>query len=403
MPLRLLVAALACVAVAAPPRAQDAAPPAPDPDSVRAAPDEATALLHAAYREVFAGETLTFSFSVTAEVPGDSASVETGRAWTFVDAETEEARFWIEYDEGEVSVAAYDGVAYQVEWPRTRRVYVDSTGEAMSETTAGLLRTLHPAFGATLFYLAERAAATVVGPDAVDGRPCTRVAYAHPDLPAEVRACYDDEIALPTEVVWDGTEGERFRVAVADVGLAGPPAPGGFTIEPAEGYARAPYDDSDEPLLAVGDEAPPFVLAGEGGETVSLADFAGRTVLLDFWGTWCAPCVEAIPDVEARARAHPALAVLGVAAHEYDGDDPAAFVRERGGTYPVVRADEATLEAYRVHAFPTYVVVGPTGRVLFVGVPSREPDAEGRLDAFLAGLSAAGESAAGGTAARAGR
>ena len=370
--------ALALLVLAAPARAQDAPPDAEA--------DPATELLHAAYSEVLAGEALDFAFSLTIEAPAeDSAYVETGWARTFVDPETEEARFWIEFDEGEVSVAALDGVAYQVAFPRTQRVYADSTFEEVDEDTAGLLR-FHPAFGVDLFYFAQRAPGTVVGPDAVGGRPCTRVAYAHPDLSAAASACYDDAVALPSEVVLEGSDGTLVQIVVSEVGLAGPPAEGDFTIATPEGYARVPYDGSAEPLIEVSAPAPPFALSDDVGGAVSLADVRGRYVLLDFWGTWCAPCVEAIPHVEEIAQAYPDLAVLALASHEYAEDDPTAFVRERGGTYPVLRADDATVEAYRVRAFPTYVVVDPTGAVAFVGVPDRDPEAGRLLDAFLAGV-----------------
>ena len=110
------------------------------------------------------------------------------------------------------------------------------------------------------------------------------------------------------------------------------------------------------------DRAPPFELVGLDGASVRLADFRGRTVVLNFWATWCGPCRLEAPTFAAFARAHPEITVLGVVA-----DGPAAKVRaaarELGITYPVVLGDAATFGAYGVTTYPTTVVVGPDGEV----------------------------------------
>lgn len=119
------------------------------------------------------------------------------------------------------------------------------------------------------------------------------------------------------------------------------------------GWVRAP---------SLPDAAPPFALADLDGSLVSLADFQGRTVILNFWATWCGPCRVEIPSFSAFADAHPEMTVLGIAA---DGD-PAKLrrtARDLGMTYPVLRADRATLAAYGVTTYPTTVIVGPNGEV----------------------------------------
>lgn len=108
--------------------------------------------------------------------------------------------------------------------------------------------------------------------------------------------------------------------------------------------------------------APGFALASLDGSTIDLADLRGRTVVLNFWATWCPPCRAEIPSFSRFARRHPEIAVLGIAV---DGEpDELRQARERMGIdYPVLRADEATLAAYRVETLPTTVVVDPDGRV----------------------------------------
>ena len=76
--------------------------------------------------------------------------------------------------------------------------------------------------------------------------------------------------------------------------------------------------------------------------------------------------------------------MLSLASYEEPDADPAGFIRQRGGQYRVLLADQPTIDAWRVHAFPTYLVIDPDGTVAFVAVEDRDPDAQGALDAFLA-------------------
>lgn len=109
-------------------------------------------------------------------------------------------------------------------------------------------------------------------------------------------------------------------------------------------------------------EAPAFTLLDLDGARVSLADYAGRPVVLNFWATWCTPCRVEAPSFDAFARANPEIPVLGIAA---DGspDELRAAAAELGIGYRILRADRATLRAYGVDLFPTTVVVDTEGRI----------------------------------------
>lgn len=119
------------------------------------------------------------------------------------------------------------------------------------------------------------------------------------------------------------------------------------------GWLRAP---------SLPEQAPAFRLPSVDGQTVALSDYRGRTVVLNFWATWCGPCRIEGPSFASFAQDHPEITVLGLAS-----DTDAAKVRKAGKdmglTYPLVMADAATLHAYGVNTFPTTVIIGPEGEV----------------------------------------
>jgi peroxiredoxin len=78
-------------------------------------------------------------------------------------------------------------------------------------------------------------------------------------------------------------------------------------------------DRGDHPAR-IGSPAPQFTLA-DGGQTVSLANLRGHTVVLSFWATWCLPCVEELPSLLAMQHRLPRITVLAISQDE----DPAAY------------------------------------------------------------------------------
>lgn len=114
-----------------------------------------------------------------------------------------------------------------------------------------------------------------------------------------------------------------------------------------------------------GKAAPAFTLSTFDGKRVGLADYRGKVVLLDFWATFCPPCVKALPQLQAlHARNAPqGFAVVGVTV-----DDRAALVREVTAgakvTYPILKATPEVWNAYKVNALPALILVGRDGRII---------------------------------------
>ncbi len=131
-----------------------------------------------------------------------------------------------------------------------------------------------------------------------------------------------------------------------------------------------------------GNRALNFTLEKLDGEEVSLSDYAGEVVVVNFWATWCPPCRAEIPDLEAAYQAYQekGLVVLGV-----NVEDPAraveSFVAEMEMTYPVVLDETGkVMRAYRTPGLPMSVVLDREGviRARHIGFLSAE-----QLDDYL--------------------
>lgn len=131
--------------------------------------------------------------------------------------------------------------------------------------------------------------------------------------------------------------------------------------------------------------APNFTLPDLTGKSVSLSDFLGKTVIVDFWATWCAPCVYQIPvlnSVWEKHRDRNDLVVLGVSV-DVDGVEVVGpWIAEKNVTYPILLGEERLAQEYGVLGFPTLVVIRSDGSVesMHVGL-IEEDELEGLIDA----------------------
>jgi thiol-disulfide isomerase/thioredoxin len=118
--------------------------------------------------------------------------------------------------------------------------------------------------------------------------------------------------------------------------------------------------------MATGEQAPAFAHAeidptGKLGERVALSATRGKVTVLDFWATWCRPCLAAMPKLEKLARAHPDVAVITI-----NLDDAAAaraLFNQRGYTIKLLADDGDTSQRYGVSAIPHTVIIDRDGIV----------------------------------------
>lgn len=116
-------------------------------------------------------------------------------------------------------------------------------------------------------------------------------------------------------------------------------------------------------VIKKGDPAPPFKVVSTTGQNITLANYKGYVLVMDFFATWCPPCRESIPHlIELNQKYNKqGLQILGLSADE-DGEKVVkAFVAEKKLNYPVAMASEQLLTDYGLRSIPTIYVINKKG------------------------------------------
>lgn len=119
----------------------------------------------------------------------------------------------------------------------------------------------------------------------------------------------------------------------------------------------------------------------EGGE-LSLSDFRGQYVLVNFWATWCIPCRKEMPYLQAISEKHSdQMVVLGVNMGE-DAARVQPFVDEMALTFPILLdPPDALIQAHNVRGLPVSFIVGPDGQIVYRRIGEILPE---EFDVWLA-------------------
>lgn len=131
-------------------------------------------------------------------------------------------------------------------------------------------------------------------------------------------------------------------------------------------------------------EAPSFSLPDMAGKRVSLSDFKGKWVVLDFWGSWCGWCIKGFPSLkEAYKNYGDKLVIVGIGCNEKEDAWRAGVKKYELPWVNVYNGyDRALMEAYSIQGFPTKAIVNPEGKLVDLTV-GEDPAFFDRLAKFV--------------------
>lgn len=166
---------------------------------------------------------------------------------------------------------------------------------------------------------------------------------------------------------------------------------------PGEGTAEGTVktEESSDVGTTEGKLPPSFTLPDLAGNEVTLADYAGKVVVLDLWATWCPPCRQEIPFLIELYEEHKdaGLVVVGIGLDDGGEKVLRPFVEQNGMTYPVLVGNRDVGQAYKLQGIPTTFILDRNGRIAAKHLGFRPSDADVMRAEVARLLGTAGEEA----------
>ena len=116
---------------------------------------------------------------------------------------------------------------------------------------------------------------------------------------------------------------------------------------------------ASQPTTPTGATAPDFALLSPEGREISLSDYAGQVILINWWATWCPPCKAEMPAINAFYEAHQADGFVVLAVNSQEGASTVKdFIQHNGFTFPILLDSQGqVMDRYHVRALPTSFII----------------------------------------------
>ena len=114
-------------------------------------------------------------------------------------------------------------------------------------------------------------------------------------------------------------------------------------------------------------QAPDFTLEDMQGKKVSLSDFRGKIVVMNFWATWCPPCIEEMPSMEKLHQRFKGedFVLLAINAEENGRAAVEKFLKKKSFTFPILLDEDAVVQQlFNIYRLPETLIINRNGEIV---------------------------------------